>query len=487
MPCAFRLEREHYTFSSKIGCQFSVPEHELISVRGEKWCEFHLPADTPNKLGHKKTEWGEDEIKKFNDKVIRTIQAQTAENQLVDLSGVVFPGAITFSSNIASSGSLPESLFVGAVFLQNVSFYKLSFGHYALFHDVTFSQHVHFSRCHFKRDALFIRCKFEKSASFFHVTFKEWAEFSNAQFLQNADFNESSFSNHADFTNATFRGETSFRKAGFSANAEFEHVRFGKSVDFSSVTSRSSGVREDPPGEASDAFHKANFFGASFYDVDFNNRQFLDTTNFQKSIFHRAPKFHNATLHQDTDFTDAKFLDTKSEFSTRAYRTLRLAMEDVRAHDEEAVFYALELRSRRQRSDTQLSVKAFSYLYEIGSDYGRSISLPSLWLLAAISFYWIIYSFIQMDSSALISCLKYDICPSDVIGKRAFDSFRTTFPFTIKQILLPFFVWREGTIHPLFITSSPNLIRLIATTQSLLSLGLLTLLFLAIRRRFRMN
>ena len=46
----------------------------------------------------------------------------------------------------------------------------------------------------------------------------------------------------------------------------------------------------------------------------------------------------------------AQFEDTQSNHAARAYRTLKLAMGDVRARNEEAMFYALEqdaLQSRR--------------------------------------------------------------------------------------------------------------------------------------------
>lgn len=61
----------------------------------------------------------------------------------------------------------------------------------------------------------------------------------------------------------------------------------------------------------------------------------------------------------------------------------------------------------------------------------------------------------------------------------------------MEQIARPFFIW-TSTYVPLpgikvIMEQSPLLLRWVATVQSLLSLGLITLFILARRRRFKMG
>jgi hypothetical protein len=234
---------------------------------------------------------------------------------------------------------------------------------------------------------------------------------------------------------------------------------------------------ESRPGDERSDFRRAGFRRARFDGrVTFSNRRFTDTTEFVGATFRRAPRFHNAVLHQDTDFTGTTFLDRSGE-AAPAYRTLKLAMEQVRARDEEGMFYALEIESRRRRDDTPGAVKLFSFLYEVGSDYGRSLVRPLVLLGGVTLVFYLLYAALGTD------------------GREAYPG--EPFGMAVEQIVRPFAIltagyeraagysesgrWTLDLLH-----SAPFLAPTLALVQSVASLGLIALFLLALRRRFRM-
>jgi hypothetical protein len=219
-------------------------------------------------------------------------------------------------------------------------------------------------------------------------------------------------------------------------------------------------------------FSRARFDGPAV----FSNRRFTDTTSFADVTFHSAPEFHNAVLHQGTDFTGAVFKD-RSGGAAPAYRTLKLAMEQVRARDEEGMFYALEMESRRRRKDTPKAVKLFSLLYEAGSDYGRSLARPLVLLGGVTLLFYFLYAALGTD------------------GREAYPG--APLRFVLEQIVRPFALLTAdyaraagtsdyaGWVRAL-LDGAPFAARALAAIQSLASLGLIALFLLALRRRFRM-
>ncbi len=196
-------------------------------------------------------------------------------------------------------------------------------------------------------------------------------------------------------------------------------------------------------------------------------------TSFRETTFYNAPEFHNAVLHQNTDFTSAKFLDTKSDGASRAYRTLKLAMGNVRARDEEAMFYALEQKSLRHQSETSWSVKTMSWFYEMLSDYGRRFTLPVLWLLVVLVFFTAEYSILANAHT-----------PPDLGDSALFALDQMVRPF--KALSFDYIKIDKEIIKKLF-REYPIAVRLLATLQTIATIGLVTLFVLAVRRRFKLN
>jgi hypothetical protein len=259
--------------------------------------------------------------------------------------------------------------------------------------------------------------------------------------------------------------------------ANFEKAQFSWYADFSGAPSAGDSGNGGKNRDIGGQFHRVIFTGARFGGgACFTNRRFLEKTNFTKTVFGRAPEFHNCVLHQDTDFTGADFRDRSGE-AAPAYRTLKLAMGRVRAVDEEAMFYALEMECRRKREETPLSVKVFSRLYEWAADYGRSFMRPLYRLLGFYGVFFLIY----------LAAFTSNPVPWDI--PITWDIAAGVGRFTVAQVVRPFsaFTLTEGvTVGSESVEVSFGLACL-AAIQSILSLGLIALFILALRRRFRMG
>jgi len=165
-----------------------------------------------------------------------------------------------------------------------------------------------------------------------------------------------------------------------------------------------------------------------------------------------------------------------SENAVRAYRTLKLAMENVRARQEEAMFYALEQQSLRARKDTPWSTWAVSHLYHLTASYGQSFIRPLGWLLGITVFCFLLYAAVVYLSS--------------FSWHHLWGHLRGILDFTMEQFVRPFSVWGPfggSGLKSILGGSLPLVVTVIATFQSIFSLSLLAPFLLALRRRFRMG
>jgi uncharacterized protein YjbI with pentapeptide repeats len=462
MPCAFELE---HPLRETSGCQF--PDKRLIPFAGTEWCQFHLPMEVDGKCS-RKADWEEQDIKEFNRAVSGFLENARNEKNPTDLSGVVFPGDINFARKDIHGRypSLPPILFLNALFHGKARFRKAHFSGEAWFNGTAFRDDATFENAVFRNNAWFEGAKFESTARFRESHFIGVARFEGATFGGTtkkiegiAFFCRARFESPALFTGATFNYAAGFNEAIFQSDANFDGGSVKEKADFSCEAS--------PKEENADVFRSISFAGREFGgEVKFTNRRFLDKTDFKGTVFHKAPEFHNCVLHEDTDFSDPNFWDTKSKHAARAYRTLKLAMERVRARQEEADFYALEQKSLREQEGTPWWswAKVTSCFYEIFSDFGRSASRP-LWWLAGIQVpFFIAYCLIPPSIKGF---------PQDFLG---------VLRFTFAQVARPFMALSPGSSSG---DKLPDLIALFAGLHSILSLALIALFLLALRWRFR--
>jgi hypothetical protein len=304
-------------------CQFEVPESELLSIDGELWCEYHAPIENKNMEKIEKGSWDGDAIKIFNKKVL---DFTNKNKDRCDLTGVIYPGVITF----------PEREY------SFISFDRTRFHDVASFNGCIFKAHVPFRNAEFNCSHVwFSKAKFIGGSALFHYT----------HFRGGVWFDGTDFSGGADFSSVIFSGW-----ANFSASRGFD----SDSGVFGSISFDNSVFNKESPIY-------------SLVGVTFENREFLHRTSFRNCTFEEAPEFHGCTLHQDTIFpSEEYFTDIESDGAASAYRTLKLAMENARSRNEEAMFYALEQKSLRNRDDTPRLVKFTSYLYETFPITGRA-------------------------------------------------------------------------------------------------------------------
>jgi len=418
--------------------------------------------------GVAKRAWDRKRIEAFNEEIFNLLR-RTEAGKLTDFTGVVFPAAIAFSgTEEAMRRPLPYISFDAATFSSVASFDGAIFSGHASFRRATFASGASFNGVIFSGAAAFNGATFSDDASFSAATYSSYSSFDGVTFSRGAAFNGATFSGNAGFANATFSGFTYFAGAVFSGHATFDSAFFGSLTWFNG----------DGTGSPSE-FNRISFGPSDkrpcrFKEVaDFSNRHFQDAANFRQVVFARAPLFHGSRLHQGTDFTGAQFDDRSGDVAP-AYRTLKLAMAEMRARDEEGMFAAREQKCRRKRTDTSGFVKALSYVYDRASGYGQHAGRPILWLAGVILGFFHLYLFGFAPSPSR----TFDFEPA-MLGE--------VFRFTLRQIIDPFSAFQKTEDYVLThaFNDPPLGLALLASVQSMLSLALIALFLLALRWRFR--
>ncbi|MEQ1888672.1 MAG: pentapeptide repeat-containing protein [Alphaproteobacteria bacterium] len=427
----------------KFPCQFPV-ETEFFSFDGKQWCSFHLPlrdaAGNDSVKGRGEEGWEEKgtEWQMFEAEIYARLRAGQPWNRLddvddnrADLQGVAFPHNFNFTG-------ITEPL--------QVNFTDAAFGDNANFEDATFGDWASFDRATFGDSAHFGRVTFSRVAGFEGAKFGDYAFFNGATVGGNAVFSGATFGNGADFSNVTFQGVSDF----------------------------SAGERRD----AKPDFQYVGFYNTTFTDeCTFENRSFVSPADFNDATFHDLVEFHGCTFHPGMSFHQAKFLKTKgwddeaTEKLERSYRTLKLEMEKLRARNEEADFFALEMECRRQRGTVPRLERFAATAYKHLSDYGRSIAKPLLWMAFLLG-----YSFAYF----------YHLAQA-----KSFHAPARVLRFVMEQITTPFSIWRnEYKFDPWmieYLKEQPLLLRAPATLMTLMAITLAALFLLALRRRFKMD
>jgi len=439
-------------------CQFPG-ETVFFRVNEEDWCRFHLPlkstAGNPSPKATGKAGWeiGGSERQAFDTEIHARIRMATPRPQgpssiitrpdtRADLRGVAFPPRIVFSM-------IADKL--------NVNFERASFG------DIS-----SFSCANFEDDANFTDVKLGANTSFAGATFEGEASFAGASFGPFANFYAATFNRHASFRNAKFSTLSNFDGAGFLEIADF-------SADKPTYPELDIGNL---------SFSETRFTGR----CSFANRTFVGNASFNDAVFKDLVEFHGGTFHPGMSFHGTRFTRTRgnddaaTEKLERSYRTLKRVMADLHARNEEADFFALEMECRRQRRDIGRIVPFVAIWYKRLSDYGRSVVRPLTWLggLTALAFLFYAALFFWI---------------SGVIPGGPFRHLPAIFEFTLEQMFSPFKIWFSPaggkTIHEavrvLLLEYYPPLVKILASLQSLATIGLLTLFLLALRRRFKMD
>jgi hypothetical protein len=419
--------------------------------------------------------------------------------------------------------------FDSARFIQGGHFTRSLFTSDAIFVDSVFEAPARFFDAKFMAPAIFAGAEFrgERSGTFFsRASFYDIVEMRKTKFAGFADFDHTHFYKLAEFWEANFGWKATFEKAIFDGEAHFHSgigkTEFGGPVNFTQVIFKRDADFSGRMFRRETDFSLARFCSAPlFHGADLHpNTSFLktefpsvqgeplwkkevgdeegeevdeDRPRLAVSILGRFVrtivvaidniKLRLRKLIFGLPFGDRlpsmKDLRTSRDKATEnlesAYRTLRISAVKRGNSEQEGMFYALEMDSRRNRTDVPLFERMIAVLFKFSSNYGQDTHLPLLWLaLAMIAAPTIVY--------LLLPGLGY----KDV-------GFESVAGFVERQFFPPPTVWsgREMGSAPAWAQSLYERFNLVvvigASFLSLLTISLLAVFLITLRRRFALK
>ncbi|MBI1264819.1 MAG: hypothetical protein GC187_08810 [Alphaproteobacteria bacterium] len=489
----------------------------LTEQEGKHWHALHAPAaGSSNPMPEALAK----EIR------LRLAQSQEPGHGPVLLDGAVLRSALRLDTGgDADAGrpcgvSLADAQFeAGADFSHwrfgaGTSFARAQFLAGADFSHAQFHAHADFSKARFFGAAMFGDARFGAGASFHSVRFEGWTFFEKAIFEDGqANFNEALFHEYGRFKEAQFHGLAQFSYATFFKKADFHLAQFHgpacfDGVEFFGVSAflEATFARRF---SFTDALHQAlcefsKLKVTSVHESDwrsaFKGARVEALFNLAGGPYHIISAFDGAILSGWMRYPVVGERNDLNEFRKKALRPARSApgkertaalsaleggarvLKHAMARQADSLreqqFYRFEVETRRRNKVTPPGEKLVSWLYSGTAEYGLSVLRPVGWLAGVIvgfaAAYW-----------AAITCLK--LTP-DLWTQALWAG-----QLSLQSIVTPLFVW-----DPDGIAASPPLrafeqaealfwLQLASSAQSFVSLILIFLFALSIRRRFQIS
>ena len=399
----------------------------------------------------------------------------------VDFRNFQFPGEVLFRfSNFQG-----YVYFENAEFYYDASFWRVTFSKFCMFgnttfmkiadfSDVMFKDYADFRNVMFKNEANFASTKFCNNTYFHSADFKGRVSFQGATFFYRAMFKDTKFKSRADFLEAEFFRFTSFQNAEFKDDAVFLQCSFKSAVTF---------------GESS--FKKFVIFKAisgkglfSLYNVKFS-----DIPDFTEAHFEEAPLFDNVEL-KPVRLQNLQAHEAETNFPSRWRALRRLA---IQAHDyeRELQFFKGEIISRRETEDKLTHARFWlGWLYQLLSDFGRSMGLPLLWLGISLLLFAIFYACqgpVEINQLLIkhVSCIDGS-GESRIVALGV--SVINAFPFatiSLSDLLNQYYACLYGIQDSAPVI--PHIVFFASVIQFFVSAVLLFLFLLAVRNHFRIK
>lgn len=346
-------------------------------------------------------------------------------------------------------------------------------------------------------------CTFEKVVILEYLDFSGNLIFKDCTFHGSTNFDYCNFNGKLIFENCIFLGDYSaydgepvkftIERSDFRENFSMRKCKFLNSVTFPhctwhSVCKITNNVFSKPYDCRSSEFKTVAIFKNNCFKKKaiFTNCKFLDSSTFEDTVFCKTPEFHGATVHQGTSFYRTTFLGFNTEEDWRAYRTLKLKMNEIQAQDEEGYFFACEQRAKRKVQwkdkkfinglkvvvsnkerfgESSYFVVTLSCLYDLISGYGERASTTAYWWVLQLTLFFAIY---LHNANSIKSTLGS-------------DSVANAFLMSVKASINPLSIFNSSGL----VSSTSLGVVSIMILQSVISVSILTLLLLAIRRKFR--
>lgn len=501
----------------RLECQFTRLNPKIINSHGTIYCPLHLRHDVEDEHGEHKYNWPSEKLESFVALCDEHLISAIREDGVANFCGVHFPSQFDLADFLKKHDSIPELDFTESVWLSGPSV-----------RNITFEKSIDFTKSKFFEEAKFLSCKFCGVANFSRSYFRKGSVFTYSTFKDHALFEYAELNSLHRFVGCYFIGEVYFSKAKIEhlrmGSAKFDSdvtfvfasklksidakfARFGKNVNFRIISNFTtldfSGGQflgdadfSFPSQEATESlnntFALTDFSSTTFKGrAVFVNRKFEEPTNFKGTSFHVAPEFYGSQLHQDTNFENSlpeKFFDLGNAdervSAVRAYRTLKHSMEEVRDRQQQQEFFKLEQKALRASGYLPSHVAWTSRAYEAVSDYGQSFLLPAIHILATTFVFFLVFSGFYFSDvlhhqSEYISFLVHGT-PYEQLHASPISSLEHAFRFTLEQTFRPFSAFARNSSLPIGVA-------LLGALQSTTILGLLALVLLGLRNRFRLN
>lgn len=419
--------------------------------------------------------------------------------------------------------------FIKAKFVGEASFRNVVVGGNTRFEDAQFGEAATFIGCNLAGTTDFEAVHFGGDVSFQRAIFQDYAAFCNIIVCGNAFFNRVAAQSTADFRNATFQGSTEFEHSMFNGLATFGGARFGEGCNFRGVrfgeTAAFSAAAFEIPGEdggvrsgdmnfaqtvfeqravfnntrfATDPRHHSGaFIGVRFKDMAFfagtgtHWIAALDEAEFEKRLLLDDPDEATAIAEFDTRIlpaaiaggTNPRTGDALVKELEGGCRVVKVAMGKARNELVEQRYYRFQLIARRHQPGTPWPEKAASWLYGAASNYGLSLSRPLAGLGVTFIGFALLYAGLAIAADDCAVVIEASRQPARWFNVLSMSASRL-FPFgAFDMVSRDWLAALEQVAGPAPVLAARGL----ATLQSLISVILIFLFGLAIRRRFQVG
>ena len=454
--------------------------------------------------------------------------------------GATFVHGLSAPHSVLTGASFKNAHFYGELDFRNVRFDGVSnftgarIAGNADFSKASFADYVHFTKARFAGLANFYGCRFQGRALFDHVECLDDIGFFKAAFVRRLTINDARF-----YGSVNLEGVAD----GDPISQAPQSIHLTASGDPPLCLTGTLDAAAGPTARNYNSLPKLQARRTTFYELaNFSNRDLLSPSTFRDAVFHEKALFYGSDIHASVNFfgTDFRraltyhantlprypedllvlrslahpdlvdyrdwkkaYLKTridrrKTEFTADNYynnlescfRTLKQMMEERRDRLNEGEFFNLELRARRKRSDVPLWERFTSYLYWLVSDYGNSVFRPLVVLVTLFGIMGGLYY-------ALGLLPHFAGQPLAVADGYGVPNLLKALTFSLQNVFAPFSVLDTSKFNPadpwvakVVLSDNPAfglLVKLLASTQSLVSLSLAFLAGLAGRRRFQIN
>jgi uncharacterized protein YjbI with pentapeptide repeats len=347
------------------------------------------------------------------------------EAQNIDFQGWIFPGEARFlGTQFHGAALLNQARFHGDARFGSVRFHgvvwfdEAQFSGVADFSGVRFDGGAEFGRAQFRKVAAYNAAQFHGAATFDAVCFHGESRFGEVRFYRDAGFYKAQFHGKAWFSQANFEGNVSFAGARFREGADFRLVTFPMVATFAGAHFEGQANFNAIRGERAFDLEKARFeLVPDFIQAHFEEAPRLDNVVVVGRMV--VPPLEQPPEDSEDPFTrrdrHRRYWERCRSYPRRWWRVAnpRIFNADgnipalwralkrlaIQAHDQdrEHEFFAGEVSAARFATDRPLpwpiwqgmawaSFARFvlGYFYQWFSNFGRSITRPFLWWIAAI-------------------------------------------------------------------------------------------------------